>query len=158
MSVWDKTLAYGLGIVFTLLLTAWCIYAYPVVKQVFDHYALTQSVKAQSVDWTFQEVQEDDFRPFAHYKYIVDGHFYVGQELFQGYKYRNPYAANSDLPYLKEEYQVVSYAPREPNKSSLEMFFPKKRAIYACLLFALLSYFVCGGTMYTNYWLKKNQL
>jgi hypothetical protein len=132
-------------------------YGIPVVVQGYRNAAMTGSVKAENVEWSTRQINDEEWRPVAHFRYLVGGRQYENTEIFQGRKGRNPYAVESDFPYLKEEYQTVWYAPRDPQNSTLEKFFPTKRAIYAAVLFALLFYSVWGVRLYLAHVLKKSK-
>lgn len=138
------TILTGLAIVFMV------IYGAPVVYYIYRNAALTASVKADPVTWTFTPINDQEWRPVAHFSYKVNGRQYDKEEQFQGEKFRNPYAAEQGIKELTAKYQEVHYAPRNPAEGTLELYFPTKRAYYSGTLFVILFYFIWGLRSYLN--------
>lgn len=115
---------------------------------------LTEKAPLQSSEWKVKTVNEEDYRVEVHYSYQVDGKKYEKQELFQGEKYRNPYKAEGAIADFKKEYQTVAYNPKNPEDSSLETYFPTKRAVYLLVLFFLFNYFLLLVRSYSKDKLK----
>jgi hypothetical protein len=132
-------------------------FAYPVVIQIYLNAPYTASIKPESLTWSLKKINEEEWRPLAHFRYQAEGHSYEKEELFQGEAYRNPYVGQEALQGLNEKYPLVWYVPEHPEKASLEKYFPLKRAIYCGIVFVLLSYGVFGGSYYTSYWLRHHK-
>lgn len=133
---------------FLVLIVLWfgvfVYFAFPVAKQAYHNAFLTQSIPPKSAHWSIQDVHDEKWIPQVKYTYEVDGRLFENDEIFQGYSYRNPYAAKESLQEIISEHPVVWYSPKNPENSTMEKFFPKKRAVYSGLILLLFVYFAYG--------------
>jgi hypothetical protein len=130
-----------------LWLAVFIYFAYPVAKQAYRNAPLTATVEPKSAHWQVREIHDEKWQFQVDYTYEIDGRLFEKQELFQGYSYRNPYAAKETLQEIIPEYPVVWYSPDKPENSSMEKFFPKKQATYSVIVFMLFVYFIGGANL-----------
>lgn len=144
-----------------MLLSFWLIaLAYlgvPVARQMMRNAPLTESVKPEKIEWSTEEIHDELWRPAVKYQYTVDQRSFEKNEVFQGYSYRNPYAAKEALKEISPLYPVVWFDPRNPQNSSMEKFFSKKQAVYFGIVLSLLIYFVIGGAQVVEKFSSKKQ-
>lgn len=119
-------------------------FAYPVAKQAYHNVWLTQSTEPKSAHWSIREIHDEKWVPSVKYTFEADGRPFENEEVFRGYSYRNPYVAKDALQEIISEHPVVWYSPQDPENSTMEKFFPKKRAAYSGMILLLFVYFNYG--------------
>lgn len=131
-----------IGLIFLL------IYGFPVIVQIYKNFPLSSTTKPLNTHWTVVEKNDEDYRVKVHYQYEVNGKTYENDEELQGESFKTPYRAESSLKNMDATYNTVWYSSVYPEYSSIEKYFPMKRAIYSGILFLLLSYAVIGVSAY----------
>lgn len=116
-------------------------FAYPIAKQAYHNSALTAEVKPKSAHWSIREINDEKWVPEVTYTYEAANRSFEKNEIFQGYFYKNPYAANEALKAVESAHPIVWYSPENPEISSMEKFFSVKQAVYSAIIFMLFIYF-----------------
>lgn len=151
----DKVIAIY-GVFLTAATVILLFFGFPVIVQIYKNSILNETVEPQDIRWKLVEIKDEEYRPEAHYSYVVNGKTYEKEELFQGESFRNPYKGQDALKTLSGSYPVVWYLSYDPSYATLEKYFPTKRAIYCGIVFVILIYTVWGLNMYFRYLDKIN--
>lgn len=137
-----------LGIALVTLIFSW-----KVGRDVFQYISLDSAVKASDVQWQVRENSEESFGLEGFYQFSWQGKVYSGESLFTGPYFPNKQAANEAIAKLSKESWTVFFSQKNPQKSSLQRFFPFLALIRAVLSIAVLVYFVC-----LERWIKKREV
>lgn len=126
-------------------LLLWTIFIFPTAEQLIRYPTYSHFVSPNQVIWTIKPIHDELWRPSASFSYTVDGKKYQKQEIFQGGRYRTPYAAEEAIKELKNQPLVVWYSPQNPQEGTLEKFFPLKKLIYSLTTLLLVFYIAWFG-------------
>lgn len=145
------TLAFlAIGILF------WTIFSFPTAMLIAKYYSFKASVAPDFVNWSHEAIHDELWRPVAEFGYTLNGKVYREREVFQGERFRNPYAANAALEKLKKEYTLVWYDPNHPSQASMEKFYPTKKNVYSLLALGIIFYGVWIGSILTTKWMDHH--
>jgi hypothetical protein len=136
--------------VMIVLFIALLIYGIPVFKHIYRNVDLSAQAPLSEVEWKVNEVNDEKYTLSVDYAFDVEGKHYSGSEEWQGESFKNPYAAESFAKEQKNEITQVWYEPAHPENSSVQKYFPTKRAIYFFILLFLLNYFLFAVSRYTK--------
>lgn len=128
--------------VFIAGLLLWGLYTYPTAAQIFRYFTYTSSQPIAKIEWEAKAVYEDLWKPYARFEYVVNGTTYRQEEIFQGGRYRNSFAAGEAIKELAKEKSQVWFSSRNPQKGTIEKFFPLKNLVYSIILLSLFFYVV----------------
>lgn len=115
----------------------------------YHHYRLSAQAPATIESWVVIQRTPSKFNYEVSYHFTVSGNRYEKKELLST-TYPNTFAAEGDLPQLKEQPWIAHYDPGSPYISSLENPFPLKRTLYALLSLAVFFYFFWLYIRYQN--------
>lgn len=127
----------GLGILIAGLIL-WAIYIFPLAVQLTHYGSYSHQVSPDVLQWTTLPIHDELFRPVAHFQYTVNGQKYDGREVFQGGLYRTPYAVEVAIKAMRPP--VIWYSEKKPSQSTIELFFPIKKILYAVITLLLACY------------------
>lgn len=133
-----------------VLFVALLIYGIPVFRHIYRNVDLTAQAPLTQVEWKVHEENDEKYTLSVDYAFDVDGQSYRGSEEWEGESFKNPYAAESAGKLNKTEITQVWYEPGHPENSSVQKYFPMKRAIYFFILLFLLNYFLFAVSRYTK--------
>lgn len=108
---------------------------------VYLYMSLNTEAPAENLQWSVEQLSEDQFVTKANYNFKVKDQPYSGETLFKGDVYWNPSAAEDALKVYAQKDWSVWYSSRNPRYSSLQKNFPFKECISALVLWILLLYF-----------------
>lgn len=133
-----------------VLFIALLIYGIPVFTHIYRNLDLTAQAPLTQVEWKINEINDEKYTLSVDYAFDAEGKSYQGSEEWQGESFKNPYAAESAINQNKSEFTQVWYQPGNPDHSSVQKYFPTKRAIYFFILLFLLNYFLFAVSRYTK--------
>jgi hypothetical protein len=117
----------------------------------YKYSVLTAQAPLKKVDWSIQEVSDEEFFVKADYLFEVNGVEFPNETVFKT-KHLNHWAAEQALEEMKTyKNNKVWYQPGNEHHSTLQKNFPLKECVSAAALLALLLYFVWLGIYVVNY-------
>lgn len=140
----------GIGIL------GWTLFAYPTAALLVNYYSFKAFVEPDFINWSIESFNDEVWRAVAEFRYTVKAHTYNKQEVFQGERYRNPYAANVALEKLQKNFKVVWYNPENPSQASMEKFYPTKKSLYSLVTLGLVFYGAWLGSYLTRKWIDRH--
>ncbi len=132
-------------------------FAFPVIMDWYRTQSLTEATDLIDPQWSVKTLSDENYRIKLNYSYKVDGKLFHGEELFQGEQFRNPYKAEGRIEELKKETRSVWFSSKDPYDSSVEKFFPTKKAIYLLILLFLLNYLIFSVVQYARRYTKEHK-
>lgn len=106
---------------------------------------INTSAPVENIQWSVEQLKEDQFVLKAAYTFPLHGQIYAGETLFKNDIYWNPWTAEDSLKVYAQKEWTVWYSKLNPQYSSLQKNFPLKECISAGVLWILLIYFFCLG-------------
>lgn len=117
---------------------------------IYEYSSLTQKTAPQSIQWSINKLDDDNFVLFANYAFNWDGKNYTGK-VIRDEHYLNAWATREALEGLNKGAYTVWFDPANPQNSTLFKSFPLKQSIYAAVLWLLFFYFLWLGYSVKRY-------
>lgn len=136
-------LAYWIAFLLTLVIPLLGYSGYTIFL-LFHYNLLDKQVRLQMIEWTILEVNDQKFRPTAHYTFKENGVWYQGNDEWSDYSL-NRWAANEKLKLLRQRVRTVWIRQSDPSFSKLEKAFPLKQTLSVPALWGLFLYFIFLG-------------
>lgn len=126
-------------------------FCFGAVSKLTYYYSLDTKISVNTIEWSIEEVDEDDYLLKADYTYTFEGNNFNKSLTLSHPVYPNSYAAD----YAKKEKERMQwsayFSKKRPKASTLFRTFPMKSTLSALALLALWLYFVWLGIYVTRF-------